>query len=89
MVDIGLSQGSVLAPSLFLIFINDIPKWLRNYKIVFFDDDALLYISQLNLIDAANYVQADLNALYRWLCQNKPKLNCDKTKYVIFNRNYE
>ena len=43
----------------------------------------------MNLIDTVNYVQADLNALYRWLCQNKLKLNCDKTKYIIFNRNYE
>ena len=54
-----------------------------------FGDDALLYISQLNLIDAVNYVQADLNSLFRWLCQNKLKLNCDKIEYMIFNRNYE
>ena len=43
----------------------------------------------MNLINAVNYVQADLNALYRRLCQNKLKLNCDRTKYMIFNRNYE
>ena len=39
-------------------------------------------------MDVVNYVQADLNELYKWLCQNKLKLNCDKTKYMIFNRNY-
>ena len=61
-VDIGLPQGSVLAPLLFLVYINDISKCLSNCKIVLFADDALLYISQLNLIDAVNYVQADLNA---------------------------
>ena len=89
MIDIGLPQGSVLAPLLFLIYINDIPKCLSNCKIVLFASDALLYISYLNLIDGVNYVQADLNTLYRWLFQNKPKLNWDKTKYMVFNRNYD
>ena len=72
-----------------MIYVNDIPKYLSNCKIVLLAHDALLYICQLNLVDAINYVQANLNELYRWFCQNKLKLNCDKTKYMIFNRNYE
>ena len=89
MVDIGLPQGSVLAPLLFLMYVNDIPKCLSNCKIVLFADDAHLCNSQLNSIYSVNYVQADLNALYRWLCQNRLKLNRDETKYMIINRNYE
>ena len=64
MVNIGLPQESVLALLLFLIYINDIPKCLSNCKIVLFADDALLYISQLNLIDAVNCVQADKQIIY-------------------------
>ena len=44
-----------------MIYINDISKCLSNCKIVLLADDALLYISQLNLIGAVNYVQSDLN----------------------------
>ena len=72
-----------------MIYIKDIPKCLSNCKIVLFADDVLLYTSLLNLIDDANYVQADLYELCRWLCQNNLKLNSDKTTYMIFNRNYE
>lgn len=86
-VNIGLPQGSVLAPILFTIYINDIKKCLRHCKIRLFADDALVTISETNAYDAMLKMQEDLDSLYRWLCIRKLKLNVDKTKFMIICKN--
>lgn len=85
-VEIGLPQGSVLAAILFIIYINDIKKYIEHCKIRLFADDALLTISAPTLEEAVLKIQNDLNSIYRWLCHNKLKLNIDKTKYIIMRR---
>lgn len=83
---IGLPQGSVLAPILFLIYINDIINVIQDCEIKLFADDALLMISDDNITTAVTKMQNDLNNLYTWLCANRLKLNINKTKYMVITR---
>jgi len=54
----GVPQGSVLGPRLFLLFVTDLPDWIRNSVRVFAD-----YVKIRNVIrtDAGNHsLQEDL-----------------------------
>ena len=85
-VDIGLPQGSVLAPLLFNIYINNIGKVLKYSSIKLFADDALIMISGSNIEEIRDKLQYDLDNLYSWLCVNKLMINIDKTKFMVITR---
>ena len=80
----GVPQGSVLGPTLFLLYINDIVKHMRFSDIQMFADDTMLYICGEDPVVLINFINEDLNNVYKWLCVSKMKLNTEKTKGIIF-----
>jgi len=82
-INIGLPQGSVLGPTLYLIYIHDLQYNLDcSYKV--FADDTCLLISHKDPIVLQNIVSQKLKKYVDWLKKNKLIINAAKTKYMIF-----
>ena len=63
-VESGVPQGSVLGPSLFLYYINDMPEGLAS-TVRLFADETIAYLAITSDADS-NTLQDDLNKLADW-----------------------
>ena len=83
-ISLGLLQGSVLGPLLFLIYINDFNTAIKQCKVHHFADDTnLLYVND-SIKKLNNAVNSDLKNLTNWLNANKISLNVIKTELILF-----
>ena len=85
-ITVGVPQGSILGPLLFLIYINDLPAALTKLIPVMFADDTNLVIKGKNINELISTVNTELESLDDYFKANKLKLNTDKTKLVCFRK---
>lgn len=85
LVSSGVPQGSVLGPTLFLVYINDISDNLKFSSVKLFADDALIFSPVNTSQDSLNF-QEDLALLDQWTTNWKMSFNIDKCQIVIFSR---
>ena len=84
----GVPQGSVLGPTLFLAYINDIKHLDLKCNINLFADDTVLYCSGPNLENLISSVQDDLDKICNWCTFNKLCLNAKKTNVLCFGKSF-
>ena len=84
-ISTGLPQGSVLAPILFNIYINDLMNVSEALNSSCFYDDSLLFASSENLENLVILSNDELHKIYKWTIANKLSLNTDKTVAMVFS----
>ena len=80
----GVPQGFILGPLLFLIYINDLSRSIKNSKIPHFADDTDLLYASSSIKDINKKINSHLSNLVQWLRENKIALNVNKTDIVVF-----
>ena len=83
----GVPQGSVLGPLLFLIFINDIPLASSLSTWLFADDTALVESAE-NISLLQEKMNHQVDKIQTWLLANKLSVHyVDKSQYMLINAN--
>ncbi|GFT83791.1 RNA-directed DNA polymerase from mobile element jockey [Trichonephila clavipes] len=84
-VNIGVTQGSLLGPVLFNIYVNDIPSHPRT-MINLYADDTAISATYKNTKSVTIALNKHLALLEKYFNDWKIKINVDKTVAVLFTR---
>ena len=84
-VNLGVPQGSVLGPLLFLIYINDIYRCSTLGKFVLFADDTNIFVAAETKEQAHKIANEILNSVCQYMRHNLLHINIKKSCYMYFS----
>ena len=82
-ISCGVSQGSILGPLFFILYINDLNN-ASLLDVILFADDTNLFISHNDPGYLNDTLNRELNKLSTWFAANRLSLNLSKTNFMVF-----
>ena len=78
-----VTQGSILGPKLFILYVNDICNVSSMLRFVLFADDTTIFLSGDDVKEISKTLSKQLDKLNSWFAVNKLSLNVSKNNYMI------
>lgn len=83
----GVPQGSILGPTLFLLYINDIHELkIPGADIICYADDTAIVFKESNWNEVLKSAEKGMSMVAQWLRSNLLTLNAKKTKFICFHK---
>ncbi|KAL1446894.1 hypothetical protein WDU94_006594 [Cyamophila willieti] len=82
--DFSIPQGTILAPCLFNLYINDLPGKSQGEVFCYADDTVICYSAE-NWTCTHELAARDLTTIHDWYADMSLQINFDKTNYMTFS----
>ena len=85
-VSVGIPQGSVLGPTLFALYISDLPSSVPSGETYLFADDTTIYCVAENGDQAIHQLNKALKELYSWCLNNRLTPHPKKSEAMLLSK---